>query len=300
MKTLDIESCKKEETKEKQRVALSSLIAAFFLTGSKLVVGIMTGSLGIISEALHSGLDLFAALITYITMRIVDKPPDETHHYGHGKAENIAAFTEALLLIFCSIWIIHEAIERFIKHEVEVKANVWAFSVIIVSIIIDISRAKALSKTAHKYDSHALEADALHFSSDVLSSIVVIIGLVFVSFGYIMADLIAAVSVAVFVGIASIKLANKTLSDLIDRVPEELEKNVQDAIKSVSSVANFHKLRIRKSGKQVFIDVHIRVNPDMSFVKVHNITDILQDRIKLLGYNTDVTIHAEPLKSTCD
>lgn len=295
-----MKNSKESEIKEKQGVALSSAVAAIFLTGSKLAIGIATGSLGIISEAAHSGIDLAAAFITYVTMRIVDKPADSTHHYGHAKIESIAALTNALLLIFVCLWIVHEAIGRLLRHDVHVEANVLGFSIIIISIIIDVSRARALSKTAHKYESHALESDALHFSSDVLSSLVVIIGLIFVRIGYQWVDSIAALLVSVFVAIASIKLAIKTFPVLMDKVPVELEKSVKDAINSIRSILNFHKLRIRQSGKQIFIDVHIRVSPNMPFVEVHNITDVLQSKIRTLGYDTDVTIHAEPLKANCE
>ncbi len=161
---------------EKQRVALSSVVAAVFLTGIKMVVGLLTNSLGILSEAAHSGLDLIAAGVTYFAVRVSDLPPDSEHTYGHGKVENLSALIETLLLLATCIWIVYEAVTRLFE-PVQVEATLWSFVVMGLSIVIDISRSRALMKVAKKYDSQALEADALHFSTDVWSSSVVILGL---------------------------------------------------------------------------------------------------------------------------
>ena len=168
----------KHVAKEKFRVALSSVIAAVFLTGTKLVVGIYTGSLGILSEAAHSALDLGAALMTLFAVRISDRPADDEHHYGHGKIEGISAFIEVILLLITCSWIIYEAAHRIINKNIEIEVTAYAFGVIILSIIVDISRSRALSKVAKRTNSQALEADALHFSSDIWSSVVVLVGLV--------------------------------------------------------------------------------------------------------------------------
>src|SRR3989339_236206 len=175
-------------TKEKKSIALTSVIAAIFLTGFKLVIGLLTGSLGILSEALHSALDLVAAIITFFAVRFADVPPDEGHNYGHGKIENYSALVETLLLVITCAWIIYEAIRRLITHEVHIEVTVWSFAVIVTSIIIDFSRSRALYKVAKKHDSQALEADALHFSTDIWSSTVVLIGLIGVTFNFQYAD----------------------------------------------------------------------------------------------------------------
>ncbi|MCU7514151.1 MAG: cation diffusion facilitator family transporter, partial [Ignavibacteria bacterium] len=166
-----------KEEKEKKRVASSSLIAAVFLTSFKLVVGISTNSLGILSEAAHSGLDLLAALVTYAAIRMSSKPADEEHHFGHGKMENISALFETVLLLITCLWIISEVVKRLTGGHMEIEVNVWSFVVILTSMAIDISRSTALRRIAKKYNSQALEADALHFSSDIFSSGVVLIGL---------------------------------------------------------------------------------------------------------------------------
>ena len=151
---------------EKKNVALSSVVAAVFLTSIKLVVGLLTGSLGILAEAAHSGLDLIAAVVTYIAVRVSGRPPDSEHHYGHGKVENLSALIETLLLLATCAWIIYEAVNRLFFEDVLVEATPWAFAVMAVSIIVDFTRSRALMKAAKKHGSQALEADALHFSTD--------------------------------------------------------------------------------------------------------------------------------------
>ena len=155
--------------KEKMRVAGLSVFAAIFLTGSKLAIGLLTGSLGILSEALHSALDLVAAVITYFSVRISDKPADRQHQFGHGKIENFSALLETLLLVITCVWIIYEAVNRLITGNVHLEVTAWSYIVVVSSIIIDVTRSRALYKVARKYNSQALEADALHFATDIWS-----------------------------------------------------------------------------------------------------------------------------------
>jgi cation diffusion facilitator family transporter len=163
------------DTKEKKYIALTSVIAAVFLTAFKLGIGLWTNSLGILSEAAHSGLDLLAAIITLFAVSFADRPADEDHQYGHGKLENISAFIETLLLIVTCAWIVWEGVSRLLAHTHHIETNVWSFIVMGTSIVIDISRSRALYRVARKHNSQALEADALHFSSDVWSSLTVIV-----------------------------------------------------------------------------------------------------------------------------
>ena len=165
---------------EKQRAASSSVLAAVLLTALKLVVGILTGSLGILSEAAHSALDLVAALVTYFAVRLSDQPPDAEHQYGHGKIENLSALVETLLLLLTCVWILYEVVQRLFVETVEVEASVWSFVVMGISVVVDINRSRMLYRVAEKYDSQALEADALHFSTDIWSSLTVIGGLALV------------------------------------------------------------------------------------------------------------------------
>src|SRR5215469_9079354 len=168
---------------EKQAVALNSVFAAVAITALKVVVGITTGSLGILSEAAHSGLDFIAAVITYFSVRVSDKPADATHQYGHGKVENFSAFIETALLLATCIWIVYEAGKRLFFHSVEIEPTIWAFAVMAISIVVDIWRSRRLRRVAEKYDSQALRADALHFSTDIWSSSVVVLGLALVMSG---------------------------------------------------------------------------------------------------------------------
>src|SRR5579859_7689286 len=170
----------KEVQREKKFVALSSVGAAIGLTTVKIVVALLTGSLGILAEAAHSGLDLVASLLTYFAVRVADRPPDVTHHYGHGKVENLSAFLEAGLLILTAIWVMYEAIRRLLFHDSHVEITIWAFLVMFVSIAVDATRSRILLRVARQTGSQALEADALHFSTDIWSSSVVIAGLLVV------------------------------------------------------------------------------------------------------------------------
>src|SRR5262244_1680227 len=165
---------------EKRSVAGNSVLAAVAITGLKIVVGVTTGSLGILSEAAHSGLDLVAAVVTLFSVQVSDKPADADHQYGHGKVENFSAFIETGLLLLTCVWIIYEAVKRLFFHHVEIEPSLAAIGVMLLSMIIDFWRSRALARIARRYDSQALEADALHFSTDIWSSGVVILGLLLV------------------------------------------------------------------------------------------------------------------------
>src|SRR5512136_220588 len=193
--------------KEKRSVALLSVLAAVGLTTFKLVVGLLTNSLGILAEAAHSGLDLVAAAMTYFAVRVSDRPADKEHTYGHGKVENLSALFETLLLLATSAWIIYEAIQRLFYVTVKVETSIWSFIVMGTSIIIDVTRSRILYRAARKFKSQALEADALHFSTDIWSSSVVILGLIGLTIAHFVpgmdwmqkADAIAALVVAIIV-----------------------------------------------------------------------------------------------------
>ncbi len=279
---------------EKKRIALTSVIAAVFLTAFKLVVGILTGSLGILSEALHSGLDLVAAFITFLAVRFADQPADEEHHYGHGKIENYSALIETLLLFITCIWIIYEAVKRLVTGEIEIEVTYWSFAVIITSIIVDFSRSRALYKVARKYNSQALEADALHFSTDIWSSTVVLIGLVGVSFNFQYADPIAALIVAVIVLGVSYRLGKRSFDALIDRAPKEITEQIKSIVSGIKGVKDFHDLKVRESGPNKFVDLNIHVDNNMSVSEAHNISHEVEKAIRNRIANTHVTIHIEP------
>jgi cation diffusion facilitator family transporter len=284
--------------REKRNVALISVVAAVFITGFKLVVGIETNSLGILSEAAHSGLDFVAALMTYVAVRIADRPPDPDHPYGHGKIENLSAFIETLLLVITCAWIIWEALHRLLVQAPHVEPDIWGFLVIGTAIVVDIGRSRALSRAAKKHRSQALEADALHFSSDVWSSLVVLVGLVFVSLGYAWLDAVAAIGVAFLVLFVSYRLGRRTIDALMDRVPDGLYEQVLAAVRSVEGVEEIRSIRIRPSGANVFIDMTIAIRRTVPFQQAHIIMDNVERAIHEIRDQVDVIVHAEPHAST--
>ncbi len=284
-----------EESKEKRVVAFSSLIAAVLLTTFKAVVGLATGSLGILSEAAHSGLDFAAALMTYLAVSISAKPADDSHHYGHGKFESFSALFETLLLLVTCGWIIYKAAHRLAGHFVPVEVNFWSFAVMGVAIVVDLSRSRALFRVARKYGSQALEADALHFQSDIYSSLVVIFGLIFTKAGFPMADPIAALGVSVMVMVATVRLALRSTHVLLDRAPTGMEETIREALRSLPQVLEIRKLRVRDSGTQMFVDVTIAVDGEMTLNESHNVADTTERRIESIIPKVDVVVHVEPL-----
>jgi cation diffusion facilitator family transporter len=283
--------------KEKKRVALISVGAAIFLTGFKLVIGTLTGSLGILSEALHSGLDLVAAVITYFSVRISDKPADKKHNYGHGKIENLSALIETILLVITCVWIIYEAVSRLASGKTHIEVTIWSYIVVISSILIDIRRSRALSKVAKKYNSQALEADALHFSTDIYSSAVVLLGLICANFGLFFADSVAALFVALIVLFVSYKLGKRAIEVLLDKAPQETIEKVEKVLKTYNEVMLYHSLKIRTAGADTFIKFNIHLNPASVLKDVHGLCDKIEKDLNAEIPRSEVYIHAEPQDS---
>lgn len=287
---------------EKSSVAMNSVLAAVFLTGLKLVVGLASGSLGILAEAAHSGLDLMAALMTFFAVRFSSKPADRQHLYGHGKMENLSALLETALLFVTCVWIIREACLRLFGREVHVDASVWAFSVMLISIAVDFSRSRMLYRAAKKHKSQALEADALHFSTDIWSSAVVLVGLLgvkvaawFPDVGFLAkADAVAALLVAVIVVIVCGKLGLRSIRELLDTAPEGLAEKVKSIAESVESVKDCHAVRVRCSGAETFIDAHVSLEGNLSLDRAHHVSDQVEEAVRQAIPGADVTVHAEP------
>ncbi|MBN2388503.1 MAG: cation transporter [Anaerolineales bacterium] len=290
--------------KEKRSVALLSVVAAVGLTAFKLIVGLLTNSLGLLAEAAHSGLDLVAAAMTYVAVRVSDKPADRSHPYGHGKIENLSALFETLLLLATSGWIIYEAIDRLFFHPAEVQASIWAFLVMGTSIIIDINRSKMLYRAARKYNSQALEADALHFSTDIWSSAVVILGLIGVTVARFLpgldwmhaADSIAALMVAAIVIYVSAQLSWRTIAALLDSAPQGMAEKVSQAASKVEGVIDAHAVRIRASGPIWFIDMHATMDGDCTLNEAHIATERIEQALQEIIKGADVTVHVEPVE----
>ncbi|MGA7161008.1 MAG: cation diffusion facilitator family transporter [Bacteroidota bacterium] len=283
---------------EKSTVALSSIAGAFFITGLKIVVGVWTGSLGILSEAAHSGLDLLAAIITFLAVKFSAKPADKTHLYGHGKIESFSALIETVLLLLTCFWIINEAIKRLIYHRVEVEVNVWSFFVIILSIVVDASRSRALSRVAHKYKSQALEADALHFGMDVWSSGVVLLGLILTFLKIPVADSIAALIVAVIVIGVSLSLGKRTVDELLDRAPVGIEEKVKRIVAGMDGVQNVDNVRVRNSGPKTFVDLTLHLKRTLPFETANTLVHVAEKEIQKILPNADIIIHPEPTETS--
>jgi cation diffusion facilitator family transporter len=290
-------------THEKSKAALSSVIAAVVLTSFKIVVGILTGSLGILAEAAHSGLDLVAALVTFFAVRISGRPADSDHTFGHGKVENLSALFETLLLLVTCVWIIYEAIQRLFYKPVEVEINIWAFLVMATSIVIDVTRSRMLYRAARKFNSQALEADALHFSTDIWSSSVVIVGLIGVKLSELVAglsflrqaDAIAALVVAAIVVYVSIQLGVRAVQALLDSAPKDLTEKIKSVVENVPGVLNCHKLRIRTAGPQTFVELHIGVLAGQDITSVHALSNQVVSAVTSVIPDADVTVHADPV-----
>ena len=228
---------------EKRAAAGNSVLAALVITGLKIAVGITTGSLGILSEAAHSGLDLIASILTFFSVRVSDKPADADHQYGHGKVENFSAFVETGLLLLTCAWIIYEAVTRLFFRKIDIEPSIAAFAVMIFSMCVDWWRSRALGRIATKYDSQALEADALHFSTDIWSAGVVVLGLMLVLVGRNFhvdwlrdSDPIAALVVAGVVVSVSWRLARRTIDALLDAAPPGVRSQIYEAVSRVEGV----------------------------------------------------------------
>jgi cation diffusion facilitator family transporter len=301
MDTQETEILTPNGDREKKLVALSSVLAAVFLTLIKLVVGIITGSLGILSEAAHSGLDLVAAGVTWFAVSVSSRPPDREHTYGHGKIENLSALFETFLLLLTCVWIIYEAVQRLFFKDVEVEANFWAFLIMVISILVDISRSRALYRVARKYKSQALEADALHFSTDIWSSSVVIGGLVLVRLSDVLgvewlvkADAVAALGVAGIVVYVSVRLGMRTISALLDAAPAGLQDEIAYAA-LVPGVLEVKQARVRIAGPETFADLTLVVSHDTTLEQAHEIADQAEAVVCKIMPGADVVVHIEPL-----
>ena len=268
---------------EKEKVALGSIVASGGLTVAKGIVGALTGSLAILSEAAHSLIDFGATLMTYFAVRISGKPADEEHHYGHGKVESISALAETALLFVLSGVVIWEATQRLWGgHGHAVEATLVAFAVIVVSIAVDFFRARMLYRVASETASEALEADALHFGSDMWSSIAVLVGLCGVAFGFQWADSAAAVVVALFVCLAGWRLGRRTIDTLTDTAPAGSADTVRRIAGRVRGVVAVEGVRVRPVGDKLFVEVVAAVSRALPL-----------DRVEALKEHVGAAIHAE-------
>lgn len=285
---------------EKRSAALLSVGSALLLVSLKTFLVIRTGSLGVLSEALHSGLDLIAALITFLSVRVSDEPADERHPYGHGKFENFSAFVETGLLLLTALFIVYEGFDRLFFHTVHIQPSVTAFLILLVALAIDLTRARALSHVARRYASEALEADALHFSTDVWSTLVVIAGIALVWAGnkwnvpwLSYADALAGLAVAAVIIWVGSQLGKRTLDALLDVAPKGLQQEIIDAVARMEGVLEVERVRVRRAGNRYFVDATVTVPRTASLEQVHALTDAIEKRIGEIA-PADVMVHVEP------
>jgi cation diffusion facilitator family transporter len=289
-----------EEVREKKRAALLSVASALALVSLKTFLVIRTDSLGVLSEALHSGLDLVAAIITFLSVRVSDAPADERHPYGHGKFENFSAFVETGLLLLTALYIIYEAFMRLFFRSVHIAPSITAIVVLLFALAIDVTRARALSRVAKQFSSDALEADALHFSTDVWSTVVVIFGVGLVWAGeawnmpyLIYADAIAGLAVAGVILWVGSQLGRRTVDALLDAAPEGLQQEIARAIARMDGVLDVDRVRVRRAGNHHFVDATVSVARTASLEQVHELSDAIEKRVGEI-VPSDVMVHAEP------
>jgi cation diffusion facilitator family transporter len=280
---------------DKEKAALGSIAASAALTAAKAVVGLLTGSLAILSEAGHSLLDLSATVLTYFAVRISDKPADAEHQYGHGKVESVTALAETALLFLLTAIVIWEALQRLVGAQTHaVEATVGAFVVVTASIAIDFLRARTLRRVADQTSSEALRADALHFSSDMWSSVAVLIGLCGVALGYSWADAVAALIVAIFICIAGWRLGRRTIDSLTDTAPEGVSERIASIARHMAGVVNVERVRARPAGPALFVDLGVGVNRTLPLDRVSAIKERLTRAIRAEIPRAEVTITTDP------
>lgn len=285
-------------TNEKIKVAITSIIASVALTGAKLAVGLSTNSLGIVSEALHSGLDVMAAVMTFHAVRIAMRPADTRYTYGYAKYESIASFIEIILLFAVAIWISYEGIDRIFFKKVEPDITIFAFGIMFVSIAVDFGRSRVLYRTARKYGSQALEADGLHFRTDMITSAIVIGGLAAVFFLKIPnADAYAALVIAGVIIYTSLGLGRRTLDVLLDKAPKGSTSRVIEAVSGLEGVKKVYDVRARKVGQETFVDMHIEVPRTFTHDKAHRMATEVEERVKKAIPESSVLVHVDAIKS---
>lgn len=289
-----------EIAQEKRAAALFSIGSAVLLVSLKAFLVIRTGSLGVLSEALHSGLDLVAAVITFLSVRVSDAPADERHPYGHGKFENFSAFVETGLLLLTALFIIYEGFDRLFFHSVHIQPSITAILVLGIALAIDLTRARALNKVARRHASEALEADALHFSTDVWSTLVVIAGIGLVWAGetwnlpwLIYADALAGLAVAAVIIWVGSQLGRRTLDALLDVAPQGLQREISEAVSRIDGILDVERVRVRRAGNRHFVDATVSVPRTSTLEQVHSLSDAIEKRIGEI-VPADVMVHAEP------
>ena len=286
---------------EKRSVAMVSVLAASAMTVLKVITGFLTGSLGMLSDAAHSGIDLVGAGLTFLSVNISDKPADENHPYGHGKVENVSAFVETFLMLASSLWITYEAISRILLHPVAIHYSFWPLLVLALSIAVDYWRSRQLMTVASKYGSQALEADALHFASDIWSTVAVFIGLCASWLGshlqiswLRLADPFAAICVSLMILYFGGKLAYRTVGALVDAIPIDMRRRVLNEVRHTPGVLSVDQARMRRSGNSYFADFTLSLSRQLTFQRTEELVKDATEAVQRILPDADVVIHTVP------
>lgn len=294
-------------SQEKRSAALFSVLAALGITALKFITGLLTGSLGMLSEAAHSTVDLVAAGITLFSVQMADRPADDTHNYGHGKVESLSAFIECVLMLGSCIWIVTEAIQRItFRERLSLTPSIWPFVVLLLAILVDFTRSRRLHKIASESASQALEADAIHFSTDIWSSLAVLVGLAAAFAGthwniraLELADPIAALIVSGIILYVTWKLARRTIDALLDATPKEtrnsMRREFERDLKTIDGVLAVNRLRTRRSGSEYFADLTLGLARNLTFQRTEQITREATAVVERHLPGADVVIHTVPM-----
>jgi cation diffusion facilitator family transporter len=277
-----------------RRIALVSIVAALVLIAVKLVTGLATGSLGLLSEAAHSGTDLVAAVLTFFAVGVAVRPADPGHPYGHAKAEHLAALAEAAILIVLALFVANEAVDRLRGADPDLDVTWWALAVIAFVIVLDASRALVSFRAARQWQSPAFASSALHFASDLAGSSAVFVGLVAARGGYEDGDAIAALFVAVLVVLAASRLIRQNVDILMDRVPARAHDAAREAIETQVPDVQLRRLRMRRAAREYFADVVIGVPPAAGVEQAHAAASAVEEAVERAVPGADVVVHVEP------
>jgi cation diffusion facilitator family transporter len=297
----------RETTAAKRRVALHSMLAAFAMTLLKLAAGLLSGSLGVLSDAAHSGLDLVGAMLTFFSVKVSDKPADDTHTYGHAKFENLSAFAEAGLMAVSCAWIIFEAMQRIFQHDAVVHHSLWPVLVLLTSIAVDWWRSRQLGAVAREFKSTALAADAFHFASDIWSTLAVLAGLGLSWLGSEMhvgwlsyADPVAAIMVSLLILRLTWKLTRETSDVLLDAAPIELRESILREVKGVEGVLAIEQARVRRAGSSTFADVTVALPRSFTFEHTNELVQATKKAVQRVAPDADVVVHTVPREGSTE
>ena len=289
-----------EQRQRKARTAFLSILSNSLLVTLKLGVGLWSGSVSVLSEALHSAIDLVASGIAFFSVRVSDTPPDDNHPYGHGKIESLSGLAESLLIFLAAAFIVHEAVDKLRDpghiHTAQVDAGM---AVMALSAVINIVLSRYLFRVGRETDSMALEADAEHLRTDVLTSVGVLAGLALTRLtGQLWFDPLTALLVALLIIHTGYRLTREAVSPLLDvRLPPEDEAAIQEVLETDERVLGYHKLRTRKAGSHRHVDVHVQIDDHCTLLQAHDLTEELEDRIREALPATQINIHIEPYQA---